>query len=134
MSDSGNENEERTSAEKITLVISVAVLVAILCVAIWASARTGTDPASITVVPHPEQVRESDGHYYLPITITNTGGLTAQDVTVTGELNTGEPQPETAEVTINFLAGDESERAELVFTTPPDEGELTVGVTSYLEP
>ena len=125
---------ERTTAERITLVISLAILAGIFALAGWANVRTGDAPPTIEVEARPEAVRETDSGYYLPIRITNTGGLTAQDVTVVGELDTGEEQPETAEITITFLAGGEEESAELVFTTDPNEGELSVGATSYLQP
>lgn len=131
MSESGSK---RTTAERITLVISTLILVGILGLATWAQMRVGDAPAAIDVEAHLEQVRETDSGYYVPITITNTGGLTAQDVTVTGDLDLGEGQPETGEVVIAFLAGGESEKAELVFTTHPNEGEFTVGATSFVEP
>lgn len=125
---------ERTTAERITLVISLVILASIFALAGWANVRTGDAPPTIEVEARLEAVRETDSGYYLPIRITNTGGLTAQDVTVVGELDTGEEQPETAEITITFLAGGEEESAELVFTTDPNEGELSVGATSYLQP
>ena len=127
-------SSERTTAERITLLASMLILVGILALATWANVRTGDAPPTIQVEAHLEDVRETDSGFYLPITITNTGGLTAQDVTVTGELDTGEEQPETADITITFLAGGEEESAEMVFTTDPNDGEFTVGATSYLNP
>ena len=129
-----NSDAERTTAERITMIISTLILVGILGLAVWANARTGDLPATITVEANLGAVRETDNEYYVPITITNTGGLTAQNVTVTGELNFGEGEPETGEVTIDFLAGGESEQAELIFARDPREGELTVGANSYLKP
>ena len=129
-----SSTSERTTAERITLVISLLVLGSILSLAGWASMRSGDEPPTIQVEAHLEDVRETDSGFYVPITITNTGGLTAQDVTVSGELDTGEEQPETADITITFLAGGEEESAEMVFTTDPNDGEFTVGATSYLNP
>lgn len=125
---------ERTTAERITFVISLVILIAIFAFAGWANVRTGDAPPLIVVEAHLDAVRETDSGFYVPITIINIGGITAQDVTVTGALDTGGDQPETAEVVIAFLAGDESESAELVFTTDPNDGEFTVGATSYLQP
>jgi uncharacterized protein (TIGR02588 family) len=53
---------------------------------------------------------------------------------VTGELDTGESEPETAEVTITFLASGESEEAEIIFQSDPTTGEVSVSPTSYLKP
>lgn len=129
-----SEASERTTAERITMVISLVILMATFVLAGWATYRTGDKPAHIEVTANLEQVRETETGYYVPVTITNTGGQTAQDVTITGELDTGEGEPETADVTITFLASDESEQAELVFTTHPGEGDFTLGPTSYLKP
>ena len=125
---------ERTTAERVTLVISLLILASILALAGWANIRTGDDPPTIKVEAQLEAVRQTDSGYYLPITITNIGGLTAQDVTVVGELDTGEEQPETAEITIALRAGGEEGSGERVCTTNPNEGELSVGATSYLQP
>lgn len=125
---------ERTPAERVTSVISVLVLVVILGIAGWTSARTGESPPVIEVEAHLGDVRERDSGYYVPITIINAGGLTAQDVVVTGELDTGEGTPETADVTIAFLSGGETEDAELIFSANPNAGEFAVRPTSYLNP
>ena len=53
---------------------------------------------------------------------------------ISAELDLGNGEPVTAEVTIAFLAGGESERAEMVFPVHPDEGEFTIAPTSYLVP
>lgn len=129
-----NERSERTTAERITFFISLGLLAAILGLAGWASLSGGDTPPTITVEADLQQVRELDAVWYLPITITNTGSRTAQSVTVSGELATDEGEPETAEVSIDFLAGGESEQAELVFTTDPASGDLTLAPVSFLYP
>lgn len=131
MSDTQNE---RTTAERITLLISALIIIGIVALAAWTSYRVGDDPSIVTIEPNFETVREENGMYYLPITISNDGGLTAQDVTVSAELDTGDGQPETAEVTIAFLAGGEHESAALIFSSNPAEGELTIRPASYLHP
>lgn len=130
-----NESDSgRTTAERITFWMSLAILVAVFGVAGWVTNRSSNDPPLVVVEANLDAMRESGDRFYVPITITNNGGLTAQDVIVTGELDTGEGQPEIAEVTITFLAGNESEEAELVFTANPNDGDLTVGPTSFIYP
>lgn len=124
----------RTSAEKITLVFSLLVLVLIVSLAAWANAQVGNKEPLIEVEIHLENTRETDSGYYVPITVVNSGGLTAQDVVVTGELDIGEDEPQTAEITITYLAGGESAEAELVFSSNPREGDLTVDPTSFVYP
>jgi len=125
---------ERTTAERITLATSMVILVAIIGLAFWANVKVSEDPPLVSTEAHLDQVRTTPHGYYVPITITNSGGKTAQNVVVTGELDLGDGQPETGEVTIDFLAGGESEEAEIIFSTDPAEGEFTIQATSYLEP
>lgn len=127
-------SSERTFAERITFVVSLVILIVVFGVAGWVSITSNKDSPLIVVETRLEETRESGARFYVPITITNEGGLTAQDVVVTGELDTGEGQPESGEVTITFLSGGESEEAELVFTADPNEGDLTVGPTSFVYP
>lgn len=129
-----SKDEKRTTAERVTLIISLVVLAAILGLAGYSNITTGEEPPSITVSADMENVRETESGYYVPITITNDGGLTAQDVIASGELILEEGEPETAEVTIAFLAGGESERAELVFSVHPAEGTFTLRPASFVHP
>lgn len=128
------EDSEHTAAERITMGISIVILAAIIGLAGWASYSTGDSSPVIEVEAHMSEIRETDDGFYVPITITNNGGFTAQSVMVTGELLIEGEEPETAEVTIDFLAGGETEGAALVFSTNPNNGEFTVAPTSYLQP
>lgn len=125
---------QRTTAERVTSIISLLVLVATFALAGWANANSGEGPPVIKVEAHMDQVRETESGFYLPITVTNTGGLTAQDVMVTGELDTGKDEPETAEITITFLSSSEKEEGHLIFTSDPNEGDFTIGPTSFVNP
>lgn len=127
-------DEKHTAAERVTLAISILILGAVLGLASYANITTGEEPPTINVEADLENVRETENGFYVPITITNNGGLTAQDVVVIGELDLVDGEPETGEVTIAFLAGGESEQAELVFTVHPDDGEFTLIPSSYLVP
>lgn len=129
-----SDPSKHSRAERITLGISIIILAGVVGLATWASFATGDSNPEIEIEVNVEDTRETNSGYYVPITITNNGGLTGQNVIVTGELETDEKEPETAEVTIDFLAGGESEQAELVFESDPNEGELTVRPTSYLQP
>lgn len=133
MSDS-NEHAASTVAERITLTISIVILVGILSVAVWSNVRTGEAPPDIVVEVDMENVREGDAGFYVPFTITNNGGMTAQDLVVAGELDLGDGEPETADVTVAFLAGGETEEAEMVFSAHPADGEFTISPTSFLKP
>lgn len=128
------DETKQSPAERVTLAMSVLILAGVLALAGWADVRTGDAPPTIRVEPNLAEMREEQSGFYVPIAITNDGGKTAESVTVSGELLIEGEEPETADVTIDFLAGGETEQAELVFTTDPNEGEFSVAPASFLYP
>ena len=142
MSDQKQQDERETSsnqqgrsiAEWTTLAISTAILVALLGGVTWLMFRGANEPATIAVEPQMDQLREAESGYYLPVIIRNEGDTTAANVVAHGELDTGSGQPETADVTIEFLDGDEQVAGTFVFRSDPRSGDLSVGVTSFEEP
>lgn len=124
----------RSTAEWITLGISAAILISIVGVLTWLSFSGAEKPPLIVVEPNMEGIREDESGYYLPVIIRNTGDTTVADAIVQAELDTGSGQPETAEITIDFLDGGEIADGTFVFRDDPASGELTTGVTSYKDP
>lgn len=131
---SNTTNAGRTTAEKITLLTSCLILLSILGRAGWAHVKTGDDPVVIVVEAHLDSVRQEASMYYLPITVTNTGGRPAQDVMVRGELTDETGKPQEAEITLTFLGAGEAENAELVFTSDPRKSEVSIHPVSFVEP
>jgi uncharacterized protein (TIGR02588 family) len=130
----GGSDEGRSMAEWITLGISAAILISIVGVLTWLSFSGAEEPPLIVVEPNLEGVREDDSGFYLPVVIRNTGDTTVADAIVQAELDTGSGQPQTAEITVDFLDGGEELAGTFVFRDDPASGELTTGVTSYKEP
>ncbi|PZO45731.1 MAG: TIGR02588 family protein [Leptolyngbya sp.] len=81
-----------------------------------------------------EAVRVTDGRYYVPFAITNTGGRIARMVQVTAELDIAGVDEETGEQQIDFLSGHETKAGSFVFTHDPQVGDLVVRVASYRLP
>lgn len=129
-----DQTQSRTTAERVTMGVSILILASILVLVGWTSMRSGDAPPEIDVVAEIDNVRSAGSLYYVPIVISNHGGRTAQTVTVSGELVHANGEVETADITIDFLAGGESERAELIFSSHPNEGEFTVFPVSFLMP
>lgn len=129
----GNE-KERSIAEWTTLVISAAILIAVVSMITWLSFQGAERPPIIVVEPNLDAVREDDSGYYVPVVIRNDGDSTVEEALVQGELDTGSGQPETVQITISFLAGGEEVAGTFVFRDDPASGELTSGVSSYKEP
>lgn len=127
-------SQGRTASEKTTLVIASLILVGMVLAVSWLSWRGDEQPARIVVEADTAAIREEEAGFYLPIIVRNDGDTAVSDAVIEGELDTGSGESETAEFTIGFLAGGETEYGVLVFRDDPREAEVTVGVRSYVEP
>uniref|UniRef100_A0ACD5GPH3 TIGR02588 family protein n=1 Tax=Desertifilum tharense IPPAS B-1220 TaxID=1781255 RepID=A0ACD5GPH3_9CYAN len=74
------------------------------------------------------------GQYYVPFSVINSGGTTAEAVQVIAELRVNGSLLESGEQQIDFLASDERQEGAFVFTRNPQQAELTIRVASYKSP
>ena len=121
---------KRTAAEWTTFVVSCLVLG--LVVALVASQAVGADdpPEPVAEVAAIRAVR---GRYFVDVTVTNKGDETASAVQVTADLEV-QGESATADQTIDFLAGSETEDLVFVFDEAPSTGKLTVVVSGFAIP
>ncbi len=117
--------EKRTTAEWISLFVSVAIVLVLVGGLVYQIFARGNRPPVIEVKPLIEEVRQEGDSYYLPLDITNNGDRTAENVEVMLSLDTGEGEPETMQFQVQFLDGGETENQTVVFQNNPTEGELT---------
>jgi uncharacterized protein (TIGR02588 family) len=129
----GNQKEGRTGAEWVTLSISILIIAALVGLLTYLYFTQGTKSPAIQVEAKLEEVQQQGDAYYLPLTITNMGEKTAQDVEIQVSLASGEGDPETIGFTILFLAGGESDYETAIFSNDPSEGELSY-VISFSTP
>ncbi len=81
-----------------------------------------------------ETIRAAEGQFYVPFTVTNSGGKTAESVQIAAELRVGGAISEAATVEINFLSNDEKAEGAFIFSRDPRQGKLTLRVASYKLP
>jgi uncharacterized protein (TIGR02588 family) len=124
----------RSAAEWASLGISIAIILGVVGLVLYEQLTRRDDPAMVEVRPDLAGVRHAGATYYLPLEIANTGGETAEDVTVAVELTPPGGEPEQAEVTIRFLAGGASQRATVAFQSDPAQGKLEAAARSFLDP
>lgn len=128
-----HRSRQRIPAEWITFTIAsfiVAVIVG-LVLFIW---MTQNDQPPLLSVSLDSQVRQEQGQYYVPFSVTNTGGGTAESVQVIGELRINGEVEEHGEQQIDFLSSGEKEEGAFIFHRDPEQGELSVRVASYKLP
>ena len=124
----------RSVAEWVTLGISASIVVAILGLITWLEFSGASAPPRVTAWADLEQVRQEEGVFYVPVTIENTGDKTIEEVVVEAQLDTGNGEPEVADITVTFLAGGERVYGALVFTSDPRNGDLIIRPVSYIDP
>ncbi|HEX8599466.1 MAG TPA: hypothetical protein VF952_13225 [Chloroflexia bacterium] len=119
------EKKERTTAEWVSLLVSLAIVLALVGGLIYQVFARGSRPPIIEVKPLMEEVRQEGDSYYLSLDITNNGDRTAENVEVMLSLDTGQGDPETMQFQVQFLDGGETENQTVIFQNNPAEGELT---------
>jgi len=122
---------ERTAAEKITLAISVFLILGLVALVTYVSITGGGEPPVVEARPLPDEIRHEGESFFLPVAVTNRGGQTAEEVMIQAELAGSDGSPESAEFTLDFLAGGETREGTVVFASDPATGELTVDVASF---
>lgn len=127
-------SDERTPAEWLTFGLASCLLIALISavIAAWIDPRHQQPPLIETA--QDGVVRELSGQFYVPFTVTNTGGGTAESVQVIGELEIDGEVVESGEQQIDFLSGGEAEEGAFIFSQDPQQGTLTLRAASYTLP
>jgi uncharacterized protein (TIGR02588 family) len=123
----------RSLAEWVTFWLATLILVVLVSLILYDWQVNQNRPPAFDVAVS-DAVRITDGRYYVPFAITNTGGRIANGVQVTAELHTPDQEDETGEQQIDFLSGHETKAGSFVFSHDPNTGELIVRVASYRLP
>lgn len=122
----------RSPAEKVSFSISlfiVGLIVALICY-IWVTGDSNPPVLAVST----STVRQVNQQYYVPFTVSNSGGKTAHSVEVVGELSQARKTIEMGRQEIDFLSRQEKRSGEFIFNHNPQQGELTIRVASYREP
>ncbi len=127
----GDTARAPSGAERITLAISSALVLAVVGLLIYLQATGGDEPPVFAASPLLAGLRHADDAWYLPIAVANRGDQLAEQVLVRAELTAGAGPAHTAEFTIEMLPGGESAEGVAVFPADPLSGELAVQVASY---
>jgi uncharacterized protein (TIGR02588 family) len=121
----------RSAAEWTTLAISIILILGLLALVTYVSMTGGNEPPIVEARPLDQEIRHEGESYYLPVSVTNRGGRTAEEVVIQAELAGSDGSSEASEFTLDFLAGGETREGTAVFATDPMAGELTIDVASF---
>ncbi|MGB3768880.1 MAG: TIGR02588 family protein [Phormidesmis sp.] len=120
----------RSPAEWITLTLSTFVLALIVGLVLYDWQISKNIPPAFQV-EITEATRLTEGRYYVPFTLYNSGGRIARTVQVLADLNLPDGTDETGEQQFDFLSGNERKKGGFVFEHDPQAGELVVRVASF---
>jgi uncharacterized protein (TIGR02588 family) len=121
------------SAESVTIAIS-SLIVAILMGLILLTWVKRDDRPPILSITINGAIRQEQNYYYVPFTVKNDGGGTAESVQVISELHINGQVEESGEQQIDFLSSREEEEGAFVFSRNPEAGDLVLRVASYKLP
>lgn len=134
MSESNNQQQQkRTSAEWATFAIACFILFTLTGLVLYNWLTKKHEPPIISVTRN-TPIRETQGQFYVPFTITNTGGETAESVQIIAELRVNGEVLESGDQQIDFLSSGETQEGAFIFSRNPSQGQLIVRSSSYKLP
>lgn len=128
-----DKRKTRSLAEQITLAICSVTLAIVVGLVLydWQLSKNLPPAFQIKIT---ETVRLTEGRYYLPFTLKNTGGRIVRTVQVVADLQLPDGNEETGEQQFDFLSGNERKKGSFVFEHNPKDGTLIVRVASFRLP
>lgn len=126
------QQDQRSPAEWTTFGIATVIVAAIAGLVVWDWLTAQNQPPILTV-SQTGAVRTVADQFYVPFTITNSGGETAEAVQVMADLQLN-GEEETGEQQIDFLSAGETAEGAFIFSQNPQQGVLTLRVASYKLP
>ena len=133
MNDTENQHQERSVAEWVTF-SAASFILAVIVGLVGYTWLTNKNEPPIVSVSNKQTIRKSDGKFYVPFEVVNTGGDTAESVQIIAELEIDGKVAETGEQQIDFLSRNEKEEGAFIFSQNPNQGKLTIRVASYKLP
>lgn len=128
-----HRSQHRIPAEWITFSIASFIVAIIVGLVLFIWVTQSSQPPVLSITTEGE-VRQAQGRYYVPFSVTNDGGGTAESVQVIGELRVNGEVEEFGEQQIDFLSSGETEEGAFVFNRNPAQGNLLIRVASYKLP
>lgn len=125
MSEKNGEQKRQTNdkgrslVEWITLGISVTILLVVAGLVVYESQVDDDQPTVIEVRPAFDELRQEQGHFYLPVAVTNNGNRTVSALQVEIRLMGPDGAVQSSSLDIDFLAGGASVGGVVVFGEQP---------------
>jgi uncharacterized protein (TIGR02588 family) len=123
----------RSLAEWFTFGIASVILATVVGLIIYVWLEKKEQPPILSI-SREEAIQKLNEQFYVPFTIENTGGETAESVHVIATLKFKDETEESGEQEIDFLSSGEKQEGAFLFSQNPQKGKLTIRVVSYKLP
>lgn len=127
------QDEGRSLVEWITLGISLAILLGLAGLIVYEATVDDQQPTVIVVQPDFDSLRQEVNHFYLPVSIKNSGNRTVSAVEVQIRVEGEDGESESATLTVDYLAAEARVEGTVVFNVRPSTANTGV-VVSYRRP
>lgn len=128
-----SQQSSRSPAEWVSFNIALCILTTIVGLVLY-SWLTGEDQPPVLSVKLEGEIRQVEGQFYVPFTVSNTGGRTVESVQVVAQLRVDGEVEEAGEQQVDFLSSGETIEGAFIFSSKPSEGEIIVRAASYKLP
>lgn len=125
--------EQRSVAEWVTFGLACLILLSLIGLILVDWSISQNRPPILRVYPS-GPIRVVEEQYYVPFTVINRGGSIAESIQVTADLMMENQPIESGDQTIDSLSAGEKRDGSFVFSFDPNQGELSLRVTSYRLP
>jgi uncharacterized protein (TIGR02588 family) len=119
--------------EWVTFLISLSVLALLVGLVIHSWITQSDRPPILQVITSAE-VRQIEGQYYVPFTVTNVGGESAESVQIIGEIEENGRVEQVGDQQIDYLSAGEQQEGAFVVDRDPRQSNFTMRVASYKLP
>ncbi len=124
---------QNLKAESVTFLVSLIIVASLVGLVIHSQMTQSDRPPIVEITPN-GSIEKINGKFYVPFTVTNRGGETAESVQVIGEIENRGVVEESGEQIIDFLAPGEKEKGAFIFIKDPVKGGLSLRVAGYKLP
>jgi uncharacterized protein (TIGR02588 family) len=120
-------------AEWVTFLISVSLLALLVGLVIHSWITQSDGPPILQIITNGE-IQQVEKQYYVPFTVTNIGGETAESVQIIGEIEENGRVEQVGDQQIDYLSGGEKQEGAFVVDRDPRQGNFAMRVASYKLP
>lgn len=130
-SDSGKKKGNGGTSQPEWVVAGLSALLVLAAIGFILYQAIASVPAAPSFQVHVDSISASDDYYLVQFSVTNLGSTTAASLVMKGSLASDTGSVETSEITIDYVPGQGSREAGLIFTHDPRQYTLEIRPVGY---